>query len=201
MKITYDDLASFIPSLHQPGEKTLLNIGCGTVGPERLPECFKSSSWREIRLDIDKRVKPDVVASFIDMKTVNDATIDAVWSSHNLEHLESFEVPKALAEIHRVLKPGGFALITLPDLERIAQLIVDGQLETVLYTSPAGPITPLDMLFGHQVSISRGNHYMAHRTGFTAERLGNQLTKAGFEEVRVMSGKSFDLWTVARIAA
>lgn len=197
MKITQQDLASFIPSLSEPGDKTLLHIGCGTASPERLPECFRGAHWREIKLDIDPRVKPDIVASLTDMSMVATASADAVWSSHNLEHLEGFQVPQALEEIRRVLKPGGFALITLPDLGRIAQLITEGRADQVLYTSPAGPITPLDMLFGHQASLTRGNHYMAHRTGFTAERLGTMLAEAGFGEVRVVKGRSFDLWAVA----
>lgn len=199
MKITHDDLASFIPSLRQPGPraKTLLHVGCGSAGPERLPDCFKASDWKEIRLDINPAHKPDIVASLTDMSAVENASMDAVWSSHNLEHLEGFQIPQALAEIRRVLKPGGFALITLPNLEHIAQLIVEGKVDQVIYVSPAGPITPLDILFGHQASQEQGDYYMAHRTGFTAERLGRKLTEAGFAEVRVRQGNSFDLWAVA----
>ena len=200
MRITRDDLAAFIPSLREPGAKRLLHIGCGTAGPERLPECFRDAHWQQTRLDIDPQVRPDIVASLTDMHMVASASIDAVWSSHNLEHLEGFEVPQALAEIRRVLKPGGFALITLPNLQRIAELIAQGRADQVMYTSPAGPITPLDMLFGHQASLARGNRYMGHRTGFTAERLGEKLTAAGFEEVRVLKGGSFDLWAVAVVA-
>ncbi len=197
MKITPEDLAQFVPSLRQPGNKTLLHIGCGTASPERLPDCFKSAQWHEVKLDIDPKVKPDIVASLTDMSAVASASVDAVWSSHNIEHLEGFQVPQALREIRRVLKPGGFALITLPDLQRIAELVAQDRGEDVLYTSPAGPITPLDMLFGHQASLARGNHYMAHRTGFTAKRLGKMLAEAGFGEVRVVKGRSFDLWAVA----
>jgi len=197
MKITQEDLAQFVPSLRLPGNKTLLHIGCGTASPERLPDCFKSAQWQEVKLDIDPKVKPDIVASLTDMSAVASASVDAVWSSHNIEHLEGFQIAGALGEIRRVLKPGGFALITLPDMGRIAQLIVDGRGDDVMYTSPAGPITPLDMLFGHQASLARGNHYMAHRTGFTAERLGTKLAEAGFGEVRVVKGRSFDLWAVA----
>lgn len=201
MRITHEDLASFIPSLRQPGAKTLLHVGCGNAAPQRLPECFRGAEWREIRLDIDPAVKPDIAASLTDMNTVKDASMDAVWSSHNLEHLEDFQVPTALGEIHRVLKPGGFALITLPDLKLIAKLVLDGKADEVLYKSPAGPITPLDMLFGHQASQARGNHHMAHRTGFTAERLGRKLAEAGFAEVRVRPGQSFDLWAIACVAS
>jgi len=201
MKITHDDLAHFIPSLRQPGAKSFLHVGCGSAGLERLPDCFKTPDWKEIRLDINPAVKPHIVASLTDMSAVEEASMDAVWSSHNLEHLEGFEVATALAEIRRVLKPGGFALITLPDLKQIAQLIVEGRGDQVIYVSPAGPITALDMLFGHQASQERGNHYMAHRTGFTAEILGKKLSEAGFAEVRVRPANAFDLWAIACVAA
>lgn len=201
MKITHDDLASFIPSLRQPGAKSLLHVGCGSAGPERLPDCFKAPDWKEIRLDINSAHKPDIVASLTDMSVVEDASMDAVWSSHNLEHLEGFQVPQALAEIRRVLKPGGFALITLPDLKHIAQLIIEGKADQVIYVSPAGPITPLDMLFGHQASQEQGNHYMAHRIGFTADSLGRKLVEAGFAEVRVRTGNAYDLWAIACVTA
>lgn len=201
MKITYYDLAGLIPSLNQEHPRTLLHIGCGKADRARLPECFQDSRWQEIRLDIDPAVQPDIVSSITEMTAVDTGSMDAVWSSHNLEHLEDFQVPQALAEIRRVLKPGGFALITLPNLERIAQLIVEGKIDEVLYVSPAGPITPVDMLFGHQASISHGNSFMAHRTGFTANRLGNKLIKAGFSEVRILPGTSFELWAVAKTQA
>lgn len=201
MKISRDDLAKFVPALRQPGPKKLLHIGCGTSPASRLPGCFKSSEWQEIRLDVDPAVKPDIVASLTDMSTVSSGSVDAVWSSHSLEHIEGHEVPTALTEMRRILRPGGFALITLPDLQRVAQLVAEGRGDDVMYTSPAGPITPLDMMFGHQASLARGNSFMSHRTGFTADRLGNRLTEAGFDEVRVMKGTSFDLWALAVIAA
>lgn len=197
MKITQNDLISFVPCLRQPGLKTLLHVGCGTAPKSRLPACFQEAQWKEIRLDIDPRVKPDIVASLTDMSAVPSTSADAIWSSHNLEHLDGFQVPAALREIRRVLKPGGFVLINLPNLQRIAELIAAGRAEEVMYTSPAGPITPLDMLFGHQASLARGNHYMAHRTGYTPERLSKVLVDAGFAEVRVMQGQAFDLWAVA----
>ncbi len=199
MKITYNDLASFIPALRQHIPRTLLNAGCGTAGRERLPECFQGPDWTEIRLDIDPQVRPDILGQVTRMELIDDASMDAVWSSHNLEHLESHEVPRALAEIRRILKPEGFVMITLPDLEQIAQLVTEAKLEQILYQSPAGPITPLDMLFGHQASLAKGNKYMAHRTGFTADRLGNCLVEAGFIEVRILHGKSFNLWAIAKM--
>jgi predicted SAM-dependent methyltransferase len=126
-----------------------------------------------------------------------DASFDAVWSSHNVEHLHTFEVPIAFAEFRRVLRSDGFALITCPDLEAITRLVADGKMHQVIYTSPAGPITPFDMLYGHSASIATGNVFMAHNTGYTTERLGRVALEAGFEEVRVGKGRFLDIWALA----
>ena len=163
---------------------------------ERLPIVFQAPEWREIRMDIDPRVSPDVVGSITDMAAIDAASVDAIWSSHNLEHVNSFEVPKVLAEFRRVLKDDGFALITLPAMRAVARAIVEDQLTEPLYVSASGPISALDVVFGHQASIAAGNPYMAHRTAFTARTLGQALIDAGFHEVRVHEGTRWDLWAI-----
>lgn len=185
------------PAANPP--RQVLNVGCGNAGNNRLPKYFEGAFWREIRFDIDPQVEPDIVGSTTDMGMVSSASMDAIWSSHNLEHLYAHEVPIALAEFKRVLKPDGFALITLPDLRAIARCIAHDRLSEVLYQSAAGPITPLDVVYGHRDSIAQGNVFMTHRTGFTATTLGQVLLDAGFEEVRVHEGRSWDLWAIATL--
>jgi predicted SAM-dependent methyltransferase len=139
-----------------------------------------------------------VVGSIIDMSAQFEAgTFDAVWSSHILEHLFAHEVPVALREIRRVLKSDGFALIFCPDIESVAQHLLDHGAEHVAYVSQAGPITALDMLYGHSASIAQGRHYMAHNTGFTADRLGNLLVDAGFSTVNVRRDEHFEICALA----
>ena len=180
-----------------PAQKTVLNVGCGYPLRQKLHRHFHGAEWREIRLDLDPAVQPDIVCSITDMSPVAAASVDAVWSSHNLEHLQRHEVPLALAEFVRVLKPQGFLLLTLPDLRQVAQLVVEDRLEDEAYTSPSGPITALDMIFGHTASLARGNPFMAHRTGFTARTLHKVLAEAGFTDITVRPGNSFDLWATA----
>src|SRR4051794_37222029 len=68
--------------------KRVLHVGCGPFSAEKLHSVFRGPNWREIRVDIDPAVKPDIQASITDMrKDVTDASIDAIWSSHNIEHL------------------------------------------------------------------------------------------------------------------
>lgn len=176
--------------------KRVLHVGCGPFSTEKLHGIFRGSDWSEVRVDIDPAVRPDIQASITDLrKDVPDASVDAIWSSHNIEHLYDHEVDPALREFVRVLRPAGFALITCPDLEAIAKLVGEG-VERVAYESPAGPITPLDMLFGLRSAIQRGNVFMCHRTGFTEERLGKVIIAAGFNEARVLRGRNYDLWAL-----
>ncbi len=176
--------------------RTVLNVGSGPANPLKLHAAFRREGWREVRLDIDPAVNPDILGSTADMRGfLADGSVDAVWSSHNIEHLAAHEVPGALAEMVRVLKDGGFALITCPDVEAVAAMIVEKGLDAIAYQSPAGPVTPLDMLWGHGASVAAGHAHMAHRTGFTVQRLARLALAAGFAEVRLAKGV-LDLWAL-----
>jgi SAM-dependent methyltransferase len=176
----------------------VLHVGCGPLNPAKLHKAFQDSGWRETRLDIDARTSPDIVSSIAAMQAnVPSKAFDALWSSHTIEHLDGHEVPAAFAEFLRVLSPRGFALLRCPDILAVAEAVVATGLDDVAYLAPAGPITPLDMLYGHGASIARGNHYMRHQTGFTEARLARMLLEAGFDEVRTCRRPKFDLWALA----
>lgn len=158
---------------------------------------FNSEAWEEIRLDIDPAVSPDVVGSMTSMSAVPSGSVDAIFSSHNIEHLYAHEVPVALQEFLRVLSSDGFAVITCPDLKSVAALVADDKLLDTAYVSAAGPITPLDMLYGHRGAMARGNLFMAHHCGFTIKVLMQTMKQAGFGSVGGKARpKSFDLWAV-----
>lgn len=184
------------PLLEGAVRKRVLHVGCGVANPQKLHASFRGADWEEVRMDIDPAVKPDIVSDMTDMSVVADASVEAVWSSHNVEHLFAHQVPVALAEFYRVIKFGGFALITLPDIQAVAEHIARGNLEQPLYQSPGGPISALDITYGFGAAIARGNVFMAHKTAFTAQTLGNKLHQAGFVNVQVKR-ELFDLWAVA----
>ena len=177
--------------------RQVLHVGCGPARRDKLHARFRGPEWREVRLDINPDVEPDILGSMTDMSAVESGSMDALWSSHNVEHLYAHEVPVAFAEFLRVLKPGGVALVTCPDLQAVARIIAADRLEDPAYRAPAGVVTPLDMVFGFGQSIARGNTYMAHRTGYTARTLGRHLARAGFAQVRSRQGRNFDLWAEA----
>ncbi len=113
-------------------KKRVLNAGSGAAAAARLREFFSVSDYDEVRLDIDASVKPDLVGSFAGMRgQIADASFDAVWSSHSLEHLHAHEAPVALAEFRRVLRADGFAIITCPNVAAAARLLETQDIEEV----------------------------------------------------------------------
>lgn len=178
--------------------KTFLHVGCGPAHKDRTTPGFNSPDWNELRFDIDKNVNPDIVGTMLDMSGVENASVDAVFSSHNIEHLYPHEVSIALAEFARVIKDDGFVVITCPDLQSVCALIAEGKLTDPAYISPAGPIAPLDILYGHRPSMAHGNLYMAHRCGFTEKLLSDLLHEAGFVSVISMrrAHPCYDLYAI-----
>jgi predicted SAM-dependent methyltransferase len=178
--------------------KIFLHVGCGPKHKDRTTAGFNTPDWQEQRLDIDESVSPDIVGTRTDMSAVPDVSVNAIFSSHNIEHLYPHEVPVALAEFKRVLKPDGFVVITCPDLQSVCALVAEDKLTEPAYTSPAGPITPLDILYGHRPPMAQGILYMAHHCGFTKKVLMATLQSAGFQKAAAMArAKHFELWAIA----
>jgi len=180
--------------------KSFLHVGCGPKRKDRTTRGFNTPDWTEIRLDIDESVKPDVIGTMTDMSAVASESVDAIYSSHNIEHLYPHEVPLAFAEFIRVFKPDGFFVVTCPDLQSVCALIAQDKLTEAAYSSPAGPIAPIDILYGLRSSMMQGNLYMAHRCGFTQKVLSGTLRSSGFKSVATMArGREpfFDLFALA----
>jgi SAM-dependent methyltransferase len=177
--------------------KRILNAGCGAFPAKRVEPLLAAGAWEEVRLDVDPEVNPDVVGSVVDLtRLFAPSSFDAIWCSHVIEHLYAHEVYPTLLQFRQILKPNGFALIMCPDLGVVAEHLLKHGLASVAYVSPSGPIRPLDMIYGHSGAIEKGRHYMAHRTGFTTERLGNLLLQAGFPRVNAKS-ENFEIAAVA----
>lgn len=181
----------------RPGRK-FLHVGCGPARKPDVAPGFLSNDWQEIRLDIDPTAEPDIVCSMLDMAPAPDSSVDAVYSSHNIEHLYPHEVALALAEFFRVLKPNGFLVLACPDLQAVCRLVAENRLTEPAYVSAVGPIAPLDILYGYRPRLADGNLFMAHHTGFTLRTLEAAVRSAGFRSVAGRSGGTFlDLWIVA----
>ncbi|MBO4334273.1 MAG: class I SAM-dependent methyltransferase [Desulfovibrio sp.] len=179
--------------------KTFLHVGCGSATKAQTTPVFRSDEWKEIRLDVDPLAHPDIVSSITNMEAVADASVDAVYSSHNIEHLYAHDVPKAIREFLRVLKDDGYLVITCPDLKAVCAFVVEEKLLEPCYVSPAGPVAPFDMLYGYRPHVAQGRENMAHKSGFTEKVLTWTLRHYGFSMVASMhrGGPHFDIFALA----
>ena len=160
--------------------KTFLHVGCGDE-PQSNIVGFNNDNWNEIRLDIDESVNPDIVGTLTDMQSVEVGSVDAVYSSHNIEHIFPHEVPVALSEFYRVLKEDGIVVITCPDIQSVGEAIAQDKLFETLYESTMGPVTAFDILYGHRETTLDGNVFMIHKGGFTYSTLDKAFFEAGFK--------------------
>jgi predicted SAM-dependent methyltransferase len=163
--------------------RVLANVGCGPRGSSLLPAYFQG--WQELRIDVDPRVEPDIVGTLTDLSAIADGSVDALWAAHCLEHLYEHQVPQALSEFCRVIKDDGFVCIIVPDLQAIANYVASDRMHEPAYQSPAGPITPHDMIYGHGAAIANGRTSMAHRCGFTPGMMSQHLRRSPFCEVAI----------------
>ena len=160
--------------------RRVLNVG-GQSRAIPLPSAY--ATFEQVLLDLDPSVGADIVLDVRELTSLAPQQFDAVYCSHNLEHVRQHEVPVVLAGFRHVLKPGGLAHIIVPDLQELMLACVQQgiDLDGLLYESPMGPITPLDVLFGHGGLIAEsGQDYYAHRTGFSRRTLANGVEASGF---------------------
>jgi len=170
--------------------KKLLHVGCGQSTLKDLPQAFQDGTWQEVRFDISESVNPDIIGTLLDMAAVDDGSVDAIYSAHNIEHVYYHEVIQVLKEFWRVLKDDGVAYVTCPDIKYICELVMKGDLDDPLYTSSSGPITAIDIIYGHSKSLRFGHTYMAHKTGFDIKLLAKRFGEAGFGNYKGVRKKS-----------
>ncbi len=123
-----------------------LNLGCG---PHKWP------GWRNHDMETDMFNLP-----------YEDETVSEISAIHFLEHLERDDAPLFIAECHRVLVPRGTLAIEVPDLGKIAQMVVEGKRDNTM---------TLWGIFGKH----KGVEEMRHRWCYTTDELQRILT--GFE--------------------
>lgn len=115
----------------------ILNLGCGTKTSPHTRNIDWSIHARLRRHPVGRRLAPLVLGEerrkfFLSMDTVlvhdlrkgiptPKESVDAVYHSHVLEHIDRDAVPGFFEEIRRVLKPGGVHRVVVPDLERYAR--------------------------------------------------------------------------------
>jgi predicted O-linked N-acetylglucosamine transferase (SPINDLY family)/predicted SAM-dependent methyltransferase len=154
------------PAGSKPGTGPELRLHVG--GRER------KEGWKILNIQAGPGV--DYVGDCADLSRFADGSVAEIYGSHVLEHLGYQEaLPRALAEWHRVLRPGGRALISVPDFEVVCRLFADPR------RSLEERIHLMRIAFGGQMDA-----WDFHYVGLSWEILADLLARAGFERAERM---------------
>ena len=144
-----------------------LNLGC----------CGKKDiGW--INIDIDKKVRPDIVDDVITLNKFENDSVDEIKSAHLLEHLLEKDAIRALKTWYKILKPGGILSIECPNIDKCIKMIQsqsDNEEEKKL-----GFVG----LFGDPSAIKKYGIYHAHKYGWNPKKLIEILTSIGFTDTK-----------------
>ncbi len=86
-----------------------LDLGCGPN--KAFPHFIGVDNYTDTRL-FGIQMQPDVTSDVTKLDVFSDESMDFVYSSHTLEHIQDHHA--ALIEWWRVIKPGGYLILYLP---------------------------------------------------------------------------------------
>ncbi len=117
----------------------------------------------------------DHLGNALDLSRFEDESFTEVYASHVLEHFDyREELPAALQEWHRVLRPGGVLRLSVPDLDILAHLLLQRHQLDVEQRFQI-----MRMIFGGHLDA-----YDHHRVGLNQDFMSVYLARAGFEKLQ-----------------
>ena len=76
-------------------------------------------------LNIQKNDGVDFVGSISDLSQFEDESIEEIYASHVVEHIDQKNIKKTLKGIYRVLKNGGKFYVSVPDLDILCRIFIE----------------------------------------------------------------------------
>ena len=143
--------------------------------------------WKILNISPGPHV--DFVGSCTDLSLFADDSVDEVYASHVLEHLQLPDIRLTLAGILRILKPGALLKGSVPDLAILSRLFIE--LDAALHDPARDHSTEQSQeLFADNIRVVNmiyGGHldeFDVHHFGFTMIILSALLSQAGFSGVK-----------------
>ena len=165
----------------------MLKINLGS-GQKPYP---KEEGWVNVDISDAHGHQVDVLVDVTEKLPFEDNSADIIVAEHILEHIYLHKQEGALREWHRILKPGGKLVITVPNQRELARAYLEGRIDFFIYAANKfGPYNGSDDDF--------------HKWGFDEQELRNRLSVLTWAEVRPYTGGATLLardWWILEIEA
>jgi SAM-dependent methyltransferase len=145
--------------------KLWVHLGCGRHYVEGM-----------VNVDVNPFVRSEVWLDLRKGLPFADASVDAIYCCHTLEHFHEPDVRRIVADCRRVLKPGAGARIVTPDLRRAAEAYLRG--DAAWFSDFPDKRRSVGGRFANAI-LCRDQHRLAFDASFWEEILGD----AGFARV------------------
>ncbi len=186
------------------GSPVRINIGCGATPTDGWINFDNSFAVRVARWPLladivsSMRLLPRPsrefakVASRKDVKFANasaripkaDNSVDVVYSSHMIEHLDSCEVRAFLQEVKRVLRPGAIVRLVVPDLALIVEdYLSSGDSDQLIANTNMCQNRPVGVAARLKLALIGPRRHLWMYDGPALVKL---LSEAGFSDVMIM---------------
>jgi SAM-dependent methyltransferase len=118
-------------------------------------------------------------------------SVDLIYSSHNIEHVNWKFVPGYIADVYRALKSGGTFRIAVPDIDIMWEMLRDNDKQKLLHNTMyyVGTKITRDVLldvrelFGFDLTGEKFLDGTMHKAFFNMSSLGILLYNAGFRNL------------------
>jgi SAM-dependent methyltransferase len=110
---------------------------------------------------------------------LDDGVADEIQAIHVFEHFYYWEAEEVLQEWRRLLKPGGYLIMELPDMLKCCQNFV--QQAKGFHVGKQGKNPDQLTYWGLYGDPRPKNPFMCHRWGWTPQTLSAFLTERGFK--------------------
>jgi predicted SAM-dependent methyltransferase len=132
-------------------------------------------------LNIQKKDGVDFLGDISDLSQFQENSIQEIYASHVVEHIDQKNIKKTLKGIYRILKDDGKFYVSVPDLDILCRIFIakNAPLKVKYHV--------MRMMFGGQT-----DKFDYHYFGWNFEFMNNYLLEAGFK--RIERVKTFDIF-------
>ena len=103
----------------------------------------KKEGWSILNIQTNEGV--DYVGDISDLSQFKDNSINEIYASHVVEHVNQKNISKTLSGIYRVLTENGKFYVSVPDLDVLCRIFIDPK------APPKVKFHVMRMMFGGQI--------------------------------------------------